>query len=139
MQEQQIQTDDEKQLKLLSIFHYITGAVAGLFACFPILHLVVGIVVLTKPEMLGSQVPPPAFGWMFVIMAGIFILLGWIYAIGLIVAGKFLVRRKHHLFCMIIAGFSCLFFPLGTALGVFTLVVLLRPSVKELFEKGGLA
>jgi len=34
---------------------------------------------------------------------------------------------------MVIAGIECLFMPFGTVLGVFTLVVLVRPSVKELF------
>jgi hypothetical protein len=32
------------------------------------------------------------------------------------------------------AGIECVFMPFGTVLGVFTLVVLTRPSVKPLFE-----
>jgi hypothetical protein len=32
------------------------------------------------------------------------------------------------------AGVMCIFMPFGTVLGVFTLIVLLRPSVKPLFE-----
>jgi hypothetical protein len=31
------------------------------------------------------------------------------------------------------AAISCIFMPFGTVLGVFTIIVLLRPSVKELF------
>jgi hypothetical protein len=31
------------------------------------------------------------------------------------------------------AGVACMFMPFGTVLGVFTIVVLLRDSVKELF------
>ena len=34
------------------------------------------------------------------------------------------------------AAISCAFMPFGTVLGVFTLIVLLRPGVKELFGVG---
>ena len=36
-------------------------------------------------------------------------------------------------FCVVVAAISCCFTPLGTVLGVFTLIVLFRPSVKALF------
>ena len=35
---------------------------------------------------------------------------------------------------MIIAGINCLGIPLGTTLGVFTFIVLLRPSVQHVFD-----
>jgi hypothetical protein len=34
-----------------------------------------------------------------------------------------------------VAGLCCLFSPLGTLLGIFTLVVLQRPSVRALFGR----
>jgi hypothetical protein len=127
---------DQEHLRLLSIFHYIVSGIAALFACFPILHFIIGIVAIVAPQKFAGksgEVPPPFFGWMFVIIAGGFILLGWTYAICLACAGRFLAGRKHYLFCLIIAGLSCLFFPFGTALGVFAIIVLIRPSVKEMF------
>lgn len=48
-------------------------------------------------------------------------------------AGRSLSRRRHYVFCLVAAGLACLSFPLGTALGVFTFMVLQRPSVKALF------
>jgi hypothetical protein len=33
-----------------------------------------------------------------------------------------------------VAALCCAFFPFGTVLGVFTILVLVRPSVKALFE-----
>jgi hypothetical protein len=33
------------------------------------------------------------------------------------------------------AAIACLFMPLGTILGVFTIIVLIRPNVKALFEQ----
>jgi len=38
------------------------------------------------------------------------------------------------MFSLIIAGINCVQFPFGTVLGVFTFVVLLRDSVRELYE-----
>jgi hypothetical protein len=30
--------NDEQNLKLLSIFHYVVGGIMALFSCFPIIH-----------------------------------------------------------------------------------------------------
>ena len=48
-------------------------------------------------------------------------------------AGRCLSQQRRYLLCMIVAGLACLFTPIGTILGVFTLVVLLRPQVKAAF------
>jgi hypothetical protein len=32
------------------------------------------------------------------------------------------------------AGVACLFMPFGTVLGIFTIIVLVRPQVKALFD-----
>ena len=36
--------------------------------------------------------------------------------------------------CMTVAGIQCILMPFGTILGVFTIIVLTRGSVKELFS-----
>src|SRR5438034_237975 len=43
--------------------------------------------------------------------------------------------RRGYLFCLVMAGIACLFQPFGMILGVFTFIVLLRPSVKTLFGR----
>jgi hypothetical protein len=126
---------DLEHLKLLSIFHYVVGGLTAFFACFPIIHLAMGIVFIvlsTKADASGDA--PPAFmGWIFVIMSITMILLGWSMATCIIVAGRFLARQNHYMFCLVIAGIECLFMPFGTVLGVFTIIVLMRESVKEAF------
>jgi len=129
---------DEEHLRLLSIFHYIVGGLAGLFALFPVIHLIIGLVFILAPEAFESnngEAPPAFFGWFFVIFAGMFIITGWVLAGFVITAGRFLARRRHRLFCLTIAGIECIFMPFGTILGVFTIIVLMRESVKELFSK----
>ncbi len=129
---------DEEHLKLLSIFHYVGAAITALMGTFPIIHLAIGILIVANPESLSegdrSGGPPAFFGWFFIIIAGFFILAGWTLAIGLLCAARFLSARKHRLFCLVVAGANCLLVPLGTVLGVFTMVVLLRPSVQALFK-----
>ncbi len=125
---------DQEHLRLLSIFHYIVGGIAALFSFFPIIHLILGILFLVAPHRMGGGPPPPPFlGWIFIIMGGGFILVGWAFAVCVILAGRFIVRHKHYIFCLVIASLNCLFMPFGTILGVFTIVVLVRPSVKALF------
>jgi hypothetical protein len=72
-------------------------------------------------------------GWFFVIFAAVFITLGWIFAAFVLTAGRFLAQRKHYMFCVVMAAIECIFLPFGTVLGVFTIIVLMRESVKQLF------
>ena len=128
-------TQDEEHLRLLSIFHYVVGGLTGLFALFPIFHLIFGVFFILAPEKFaGKGEPPPAFlGWLFVIFGVVFITIGWTFAALILTAGRFLARRKHYLFCLTMAGVECLFMPFGTVLGVFTIIVLIREPVKQLF------
>jgi hypothetical protein len=51
----------------------------------------------------------------------------------LILAGRFLAQRVYYTFCFVVAALECIFVPFGTILGVFTIVVLQRSTVKEMF------
>lgn len=136
------QTDDAKHLDLLSIFHYVVGGLVGLMACFPIIHLVIGISMVTgslpgqaEMQSMPSDFPVEMFGWFFVILSSLFILFGLTMAVLMVVAGNKLKKRRSYTFCLVIAGIECLFMPFGTVLGIFTIVVLLRDSVKALFAR----
>jgi hypothetical protein len=58
----------------------------------------------------------------------------WLDAERNLVSGLFIMRRKCRTFSMIVAGANCIQIPFGTVLGVFTLLVLLRDSVREAYE-----
>jgi len=125
-----------QHLKLLSIFHYIVGGLAGLFACLPIFHLVIGIalIIASSAAKGNGDLPPAIVGWLFALLGFAIIIMGWTFAICVICAGRCLARRKHYIYCLIIAGIECTFLPYGTVLGVFTIIVLMKPEVKELFN-----
>ena len=124
---------DDEHLRLLSIFHYVLGGIVGFFACFPCIHVAVGVLMVTGTMSSGGSGPPPAFGWIFVIMGSVFILLGWTLAILLLIAAGRLRKRCGWTFCFVVACISCLFAPMGTVLGVFTILVLSRETVKAAF------
>jgi hypothetical protein len=131
----QQQSPDNDHLRLLAIFHYIVSALTALFACIPIIHLVIGLFLILAPQKLGNgNNQPPAFlGWLFVGLASFFILAGWTFAVLVLIAGRFIARRKHFQFCFVMACVECMLMPFGTVLGVFTILVLNRPTVEELF------
>lgn len=127
---------DAEHLKLLSIFHYIVAAMTAAFGSFPILHLFMGAAMVAGKlgHAKSGEPSPDLIGWFFIIFAGVWILIGWSLAVCTVIAGRSLAKRQKYLFCMIVAGVmaaTCM--PFGTVLGVFTIIVLMRPSVKQAF------
>lgn len=128
---------DLQHLKLLSIFFYIVGGLLAFFACFLLIYFVIGVAVIAAPPPSSSGPPSAALGWMFIFFSTIGVLVLWVWAAALMVAGWYLGRCKHYTFCLVMGCIACLFNPFGTILGIFTIIVLIRPSVKRLFETGG--
>jgi len=126
-------TQDEQHLDLLAIFHYIVGGLTALFSCLFLLHLAMGIAMLSG-AFDGEDAPPKIVAWLFTILPSVFILSGWILAGFIIAAGRKLKRRMSRIFCLVIGGLECILIPYGTVLGVFTIVVLMKDSVKQLFK-----
>jgi hypothetical protein len=124
--------DDQEHLDLLAIFHYVLAGMTALLACLPLIHLTIGIVFLVA-NFDGPNAPPRVIGLLMVIFAGFFILVGWTLALLILLAGRRLKRRAAWNFCLVVAAIECIFMPFGTVLGVFTIIVLSRKSVKELF------
>lgn len=127
---------DDEHLRLLSIFHYLKGGITALFACIPIIHVVLGLVFIVAPHLLGhgNDQPPAFLGWLFVILGSFLILFGWAMAALVLIAGRCIGRRKHYTFCFVVACVECLSVPFGTVLGVFTILVLNRQSVRMLID-----
>jgi hypothetical protein len=123
---------DLEHLKLLTIFHYVLAGMMALFSCFPLIYLILGVAMISG-VLPDSQGETKIAGMFFVLFAGIFILIGWTMAILVFIAGRNLARRVRYTYCLVIAGIQCLFMPVGTVLGVFTIIVLSRESVKALF------
>lgn len=126
--------EDLEHLRLLSIFHYVMAALTALFTLIPVVHLLFGMALSFGWGDFEHDAPPAFVGWLLSCIAGMLILLGGTYAVCLALAGRSLARHRNWVFCMVIAGISCTIMPVGTILGVFTMVVLNRTSVRALFE-----
>ena len=128
---------DRADLSLLGTLHYALGAMIGLFACIPLVHVGLGLAMMLSPQSFssGGKEPPPFwFGGLFFAIGLAVMVMGWAFAALLLRAGFLLKRARSHTFCMVIAFFELPNVPIGTALGAWTLSVLTRPSVKALFD-----
>lgn len=127
---------DQQHLRLLSIFHYTLGGVSFFFALIPIVHFTAGIGLIAlglSPDANDAALPALFAGLFFTVMAGAWISFGLISGAFLITTGRFLATRRHYTFCLVVAGVECTVTPFGTVLGAFTLITLLRDSVRALF------
>jgi hypothetical protein len=129
---------DREHLRLLAIFHYVTAGLAALFSFFPLLYTTVGIVFIfaarhgtAKP---GEELPPEFLGWIFAVIGAALFVIGIAMAICILIAARSVAHCKHYSFALVMACIECIFVPFGTILGVFTIVVLSRESVKGLFS-----
>jgi len=131
-----IPNKDDDHLNLLATFHYIVGGLGALFACFPLIHVFIGMMMILQPEFMAGKegsAPPAFMGFLFAGIGIVFVLLGWAAAICTIVSGRMLARRRHRMFSFVMAAFLCMFMPFGTVLGIFTIIVLSRESVRRLY------
>lgn len=129
---------DLDNLRLLKVLHLLYGVLHAIFICVPAFFVFLGFLLLENPEQYRTANPndPP-----IEILAGFFIFMGFVMVFALILFGilqfivvRSLAQRKWHLFCLIVAVLNCLNIPWGTMIGVPTLMVLLKPSVKALFQ-----
>ncbi|HTB82542.1 MAG TPA: hypothetical protein VK742_02710 [Candidatus Sulfotelmatobacter sp.] len=133
---------DADNLNLLAIFHFVGAALALVGILFLVAHYFLMHAVMTNPKMFENQKQPMPMTpeQMFAIFKWFYLAMGlWFVASAImnLVSGLFLRARKNRTFSLVVAGIDCLHLPLGTVLGVFTLVVLSRESVKELYAAGG--
>jgi hypothetical protein len=127
---------DHEHLNLLAIFHYVLAGLTALSSSIPIVHVILGITILSGAMMPGGRPQPSFVALVFVFGGGTIILLGWTFAILLAFAGRSLQRRRRYMLCFVVACFACVWLPLGTALGVCTILVLSRDTVKTIFARG---
>jgi hypothetical protein len=109
-------------------------AFAGLFGFF---YAFLGFFVFSQLPHEAGQPEIPGFigkflGAFGVVFAVVFLTLAALQ----FKTGQSLKTRQSRIFCMVIAGITCLSIPVGTFLGVCTFIVLSRPSVVRTFEEG---
>lgn len=120
---------DREHLRLLGLFHYILAAITAFFGCFPLIHVAVGVLILTG-AFGGSDDVPRIVGVILILIGALVIAMAWTLAALMVMCARRLKERRNFMFCTVVAAVQCAWVPLGTVLGVFTILVLQRPSVK---------
>jgi hypothetical protein len=123
------------QLRLLVIFHYIFAGLSLLGMGFLAAHYWFMSSMMDPTQWAGHSNPPPEgfldmFVWFYAFM-GALMALGLV--LNLLVAASLRQRRRWTL-CAVVSGLNCLQMPLGTILGVFTLVLINRSDVRASFS-----
>jgi len=122
--------ETENHLKILGIFYYIMGGLLCLLALIPCIQIFLGIFIVSN-----QNTAPALIGIIYLAIGLAAFLLILSIAIATIYTGRCLRQRKYYIFCIVMAGLCCCWFPLGTVLGVFSVIVLSKPEVKPEFEK----
>ena len=140
---------DEEHLRWLSIGYYVWGGLVALLGCFAIFHIIMGLAIINgqfnSPPAARAPFPipitpapnnnmPPAIGWLFFGMGATWMFLSFLLGALTAYAGRCIARRQGKTFIQVVAALQCLHMPIGTLLGVFTFIVLSRPSVAALFS-----
>jgi hypothetical protein len=125
---------DREHLRLLSIFHYVVAALTACTSLLFLLHIGGGLLLATGA--VDTRDPDARFVGLLLIAVGVFV-MGLFLACAAVTAyaGHCLAAHKNYTYCLVIAAILCLNAPIGTVLGVFTIIVLMRSSVRELFGK----
>jgi hypothetical protein len=129
-------TEDERHLHLLSVFHYVVAAMLGLVSLLPLIYLAIGIAMVTGHlDGKGDDPAGRVVGWFLACGAGFATLAGLSVSTCVALGGRFLARHRRYTFCLVASGLACFFAPLGTVLGVLTIVLLMRDPVRALFGR----
>ncbi len=126
---------DEEHIRLLRIGYFIQGGTTLFMCLFGLFYVFMGLFAFRSfPNTPGTSPPPVAIGYIFAGLGALFTLCGAVFAALEFLTARALQRRHSRTLCMVTAALSCVFFPYGTVLGVFTFTVLGRPSVHSLFN-----
>ncbi len=131
--------EDESQLNTLAICHYIYSGMLGLFGLFGLIYVAIGLALAAGSMGPGGAAhggpPPAAIGGVVAAIGGFVTLFLWAKAACVAYSGISIKKRQRRTFSVVVACICCVNIPLGTALGVFTLVVLSRQSVKAIYDR----
>ena len=150
--EEEVSAEDLEHLSALSTGHYILAGVS-LFSGIPALMWgVAGAKLLDEAgsdmavalgDISGQAGADPFGGGADAMLADVGTLLVTAIVAGLVIAlvaaihltlvAVKIKQRRWWTFCYLTGWGECLMFPFGTILGIFTIIVLGRPSVKKLF------
>ncbi len=123
-------------LSTFRILFLVKGIITLLFSVFPLFYIAIGGFLGNVDELnFGPDAPPFNIGLIFIIFGIFFFVLVVTMGILNILASNFLKEVKNYNFIFVMAVLNCFTGILGILLGVFTIIELNKPHVKELFGR----
>jgi hypothetical protein len=123
----------ENYLDILAVFHYVYGGFSLVVTAAVLAFM--GIAMGGATDW-GHNWDPTAGCILTVAFFFAMIFAGGISVLNLL-TGRALQTRRGYVLSLVTAGVNCLNLPLGTLLGIFTLVLLSDPQVRPMFEGHG--
>ena len=124
---------DSEHLKILAICWYVIAGLSALGGCLPLFYVGMGAIFLVTPPPAGGGPPPAAIGAIIAAFGAFFAILIWLGAVLAFLTGRALTNRNRITLVYVTAALACLSIPIGTVLGIFTFVILSRPTVRNTF------
>ncbi len=125
-------------LKALTVCHYVFAGLSLLGLLGIYLHYFIMSKVMIMADSVKTSSPHvnmeeffDVFRWIYLIGGGLCVLS----AVGNFLTAGYIRGRKARMFCLIMSGLNCLQIPVGIVLGIFTIIVLARDSVVELYQE----
>jgi hypothetical protein len=125
---------DTEHLRLLVIAHYVGAALSVAGLAFLGLHY-----LLFRTMIEHAPAPPTgsaAFEFPFAVFSWLYVGLGSLlvtYGVLNLVSARCIAARRARHFSIVVAALDCVHMPLGAALGVMTMLVLTRDSVRQAY------
>ncbi|NAS29570.1 hypothetical protein GTQ40_01165 [Flavobacteriaceae bacterium R38] len=123
-------------LDTFRILYIVKGILTSLFALFFIAYGLIGVFIGNIEGFIDDTGAEPFNpGIVFIIIGGIGLIITVIIAIFTFLTAKYIKERRHYNFIFVVAILNCLTGVLGILLGIFTIIEITKPHVKELFDR----
>ncbi len=122
---------DERHLKVLSKLQILYG-ITNLFVAYYYYRAI--FIFVDGYRRILEQSHPELEVALWIGFGFVLFLIGIVILFCIILAGQSLARYENYQFCFVVAVLECLVLPIGTILGIATILVLRRDTVKALFS-----
>jgi len=125
---------NDNNMRTLVLLHRIYGAIQLVLSCCAMLWIsfVFGIIGFAASSDPGSKPPPQVAGFIIGVWATIILFVLLVASLNFLCA-NWIKERRNWTGVMVLSVINCLHIPHGLALGVFTMITINKPEVKDSF------
>jgi hypothetical protein len=120
-------------INTISILHLVKGILTFIFSLFFLLYAFMGE-IFSKISAEQNTDAPFDIAMLFYVIGGIGFMICLILGLLNILSYSYLKQRKNHGFIFAVSIINCLSGVLGIVLGIFTIIEINKPHIKESFK-----